>query len=49
MGGMKTFRYLDFKVYNDAKQYYKKIIIISEREKVIHLKIKLEEQLYLLY
>ncbi|MFH1744694.1 MAG: four helix bundle protein [bacterium] len=28
---MKTFRFLEFKVYNDAKQYLNKIIIISEK------------------
>jgi len=28
---METFRFLKFKVYSDAKNYFKKIIIISER------------------
>ncbi len=30
---MKTFRFLDFKVYKDSKNYYKKILIISDRVK----------------
>ena len=28
---MDTFRFLQFKVYNDAKNYFKKILIVSER------------------
>ena len=28
---METFRFLQFKVYKDAKVYYKEILIISER------------------
>lgn len=27
---MKTFRFLDFKVYSDAKVYYKGILVVSE-------------------
>ncbi len=30
---MKTFRFLKFKVYVDAKNYFKEILIISERVK----------------
>ena len=30
---METFRFLNFKVYKDAKDYYKRILIISERVK----------------
>ena len=30
---MKTFRFLQFKVYKDAKNYFKTILIISERVK----------------
>jgi len=28
---METFRFLQFKVYKDSKEYFKKILIISER------------------
>jgi four helix bundle protein len=28
---MSTFRFLDFKVYRDAKCYYKEILTISEK------------------
>jgi four helix bundle protein len=30
---MKTFRFLEFKVYKDAKEYFKSILLISERIK----------------